>query len=589
MCGIVGYLGTSTNVKSIVDVLAKLEYRGYDSAGVCCHENKKLNAIKSVGKIEKLNQKIEPNLKSGSVIAHTRWATHGKVTEQNSHPHLSFDLLWAVVHNGIIENHQQIKDMLKTKPQSQTDTAVISQLLEENEVKDIQGFIKTLNMASGSFAIVTQCAEVENTLFIAKNKSPLYVSKNNDGNVLVASDPVCFAGFSKTYYSLNDHEFAVATLKGLAFFDSAGNVLTKEQAKLDDSFENVTKQGYEHFMFKEIEEESAVIKRQVIFYKNSQVLDCFNKGFIEKFNKVLLLGCGTAYHAGLMGAKYISKQTGMFAVAEIASEFLYEQPVFVDERTLCIFVSQSGETADTLEAMNLARSKGAFCVALTNVIYSSVAKRADLVLPVCAGPEIAVASTKAYVCQLTALYMFASHIKNQLQNQSIDFFERVEALADKILNFDKIQFDVFAQKLKNESTVIFIGKGCDFITACEASLKLKEISYINSSSYASGELKHGFLALVEKGTPVIAIAGRDKTKQKTFNAASEAESRGADVFVVSNQKIDSINGCVIDEDDELLFAVASIVPLQYLAYKVSVAKNFNPDQPRNLAKSVTVE
>ena len=589
MCGIVGYLGQKTKVLNVINVLEKLEYRGYDSAGVCCQENEKLTAVKSVGKIEKLKQKINQNTECASIIAHTRWATNGEVNTKNCHPHLSSQNIWAVVHNGIIENHQQIKTVLTHQPQSDTDTAVVSELLEQNNVCDICGFIETLNGLDGSFAIVGQCSKTQNTLFVAKRKSPLYLSKNKDGDVLIASDIICFADFSQTYFSLNDNEFAQVIDGRIEFFDSQCNQIQKNKHQIEDLFESVSKKHYNHFMIKEIEEQPQAIKNQVKYYQENQPLKIFNKAFVSRFNKVVLIGCGTAYHVGLMGAKYISKLTGLPACAEISSEFLYEHPVFVDEKTLCIFVSQSGETADTLGALAVAKKHNAFCVALTNVVYSSISKHADLVLPVCAGPEIAVASTKAYVCQLTALYIFASHIKNQLQNKNIDFYNKVHSLADTIFNFDKQVFDNLAEKIKTKRDVIFIGKGCDFITSQEASLKLKEVTYISSSSYPYGELKHGFLALVETGTPVFVIAGDKQTKSKTFNSASEAESRGADVFVISNEAPCKFSGCRINVDDELLFGVAAIVPLQYLAYKVAVAKGFNPDQPRNLAKSVTVE
>ena len=590
MCGIVGYLGKRKSVCDIVETLKKLEYRGYDSAGIALLENEEIISIKSVGNIKQLQDKISKNICATSMIAHTRWATHGLVCEENAHPHTSSRNVWAVVHNGIIENYEELKRYLKTKPKSQTDTSVVAQMLEESDAKDMSGFIDVFKNISGSFAIVAQCKYKPDSLFIAKHKSPLFIAQNQDRDVLIASDPICFAGFSQECYQLLDYEFAEVGHEKIVFFDKDKNQITKTPMQLDSNFETANKCGYEHFMLKEIEEASSAINRQVEFFKNNDILSVFNKDFISRFDKIMFIGCGTAYHAGLAGAKFISKQTGIYSTAEVASELLYDTPQFINEKTLCIFVSQSGETADTCGAAVLAKSKGAVCVALTNITYSSLARIADIVVPVCAGPEIAVASTKAYVCQLSAIYMIACHLKNEIENSEIKYFEIIKNIANKILDFNREQIDQLAQKIILKNDVIFIGKGLDFVTATESALKLKEVSYINSTSYPSGELKHGFLALVENGTFVIAIAGDKFSKIKTINSANEARARGALIVIVSNEKIKEADDViVVDEQDDLLFAIRSIVPMQYLAYKVSVLKEINPDQPRNLAKSVTVE
>ena len=589
MCGIVGFLGKRKSVFEVVETLEKLEYRGYDSAGVSFLKNQEIITIKSVGNINQLKNKIIKSLDSTSIIAHTRWATHGLVCEENAHPHVSTGGVWSVVHNGIIENYEELKQTLITKPKSQTDTSVLPQMLEEYESSDIQQFIEVFKNVKGSYAVVAQCKLQPNALFIAKHKSPLFVAQNG-GDTLIASDPICFAGFSKQYYQLLDHEFAKITPEKIEFYDRHKNHISKVLNIIDSNFEDVSKLQYEHFMLKEIEEEPVAIKRQVDFFKTNNILSGFDKVFINQFNKIVFIGCGTAYHAGLMGAKFISKLTGIYSVAEIASELLYDKPQFIDSKTLCVFVSQSGETADTCGALALAKSKHATCVALTNVTYSTLANMADMILPVCAGPEIAVASTKAYVCQLTAIYMLACHIKNALENFEINYFEIMQNLAENILNFDMQKIDQLAQKIILKNDVIFIGKSLDNITATESALKLKEVTYINSTSYPSGELKHGFLALVEKGTFVFAIAGDKVSKIKTLNSASEAQSRGAVIVLVTNDDTYGADDVIlIDETDEMLFAIRSIVPMQYLAYKTSVLKNINPDQPRNLAKSVTVE
>lgn len=590
MCGIVGYLGKQTKAKKLINILKKLEYRGYDSSGIASLEDGKITTFKEVGNIQKLDSSVPENFETSCLVAHTRWATHGEPTEVNAHPHSSFLGVWTLVHNGIIENYGKLKNKLKNKPQSQTDTVVVSCLLEEQGVEDIFGFIDAFKQVEGSYAIVAENKNKPNELFLAKHKSPLYLSANKDGDVLVASDPICFVGFSKNYYTFADGEFAHASKNELKFFDETGKELEKQTKELDDTFEESDKKEYKHFMLKEIFEQPKALERQIKTFKDNNVLNKFNKEFISKFSNIKLVGCGTAYHAGLVGAKYLSKMTGLPAYAEMASEFIYNQPVFADEKTLFIFVSQSGETADTLCAQELAKNKGATTIALTNVLYSSLASKCDYVIPVCAGPEIAVASTKAYVCQLSALYLFALNLRCQVEEVEFDGFEKIETVANKILKFDMAKVEELASKLKTQNEAIFIGKDFDYITANEASLKLKEVAYINSASYPSGELKHGFLALVENGTPIIVFAGGSATNSKTFNAAHEAVSRGAKAFVVTNQNIDIFEDVLlIDEPDDLLFPMLSIAPLQYLAYVVSTSKGINPDQPRNLAKSVTVE
>ncbi len=591
MCGIVGYLGTKTKANFLINILKKLEYRGYDSSGISCLDDGEFSIFKEVGNIKNLQQIVPENFETSCLVAHTRWATHGEPSCLNAHPHSSCGGIWTIVHNGIIENYQVLKDALSKKPQSQTDTVVVSCLLEEKNVNNIFQFIDAFDGVEGSYAIVAENKNLPNQLFLAKQKSPLYLAVNGDGDYLVASDPICFVGFAKEYFTFLDGEFGhLSKTEGVKFFDKSKNQISKQPKLLDDTFEESDKNNFEHFMLKEIFEQPKALERQVKTYKDTDVLKKFNKEFVKKFEKITLVGCGTAYHAGLVGAKYLAKGTGIFATVEMASEFIYNQPVFADEKTLFIFVSQSGETADTLQAQALAKSKGATTLALTNVLYSTLASKCDYVLPVCAGPEIAVASTKAYVCQLSSLYMLSMHLASELKGKKFDGFEKIESVAKEILDFDMPQVDALAEHIKNRNDVIFIGKDFDYITANEASLKLKEVAYINSASYPSGELKHGFLALVEKGTPIVVLAGNNATNSKTFNATHEAVSRGAEAIVVSNDKVENFENVIkISEPDDMLFPMLSIVPLQYLAYKVSISKGINPDQPRNLAKSVTVE
>lgn len=597
MCGIIGYIGKQKKTSEIVEVLKRLEYRGYDSAGVYGYgeENATENGWfmhKAVGNISNLEKIIPASSKTKNAIAHTRWATHGKPTTVNAHPHSSFTELWTIVHNGIVENYQELRKMLKHKPESQTDTVVVAEFLEEKKADSIQDFILCFKSIVGSYAIVAENKNKPNELFLAKNRSPLYASQNEDGDTLVASDPICFAGFSKSYYTFENGEFAHVQNGKISFFDAEGNAVCKKTCRLEIDSHSAEKNEFPHFMIKEIMEQPEALLRQVKTFEDSEVLKKFDAKFIKKFNCIKFIGCGTAYNAGLVGSRYIEKLLGIKAYAEMASEFIYSEPVFADKKSLFIFVSQSGETADTLSAHALAKSKGATTIALTNVLYSTLAKSADYVIPVCAGPEIAVASTKAYVCQLSALYMFACSLKNSTQGTSINYTQNIKRVAKEILNFDKNKIDRLAEWLKTKESVIFIGKDIDYVSSCEASLKLKEVSYIGTSNYPSGELKHGYLALVEEDTPLVVFAGNKKINQKTYNSASEAVSRGAMEILFTNEKIEETDKRIVfyfSEQDELLLPMLTIAPVQYLAYKVSTLKGINPDQPRNLAKSVTVE
>lgn len=589
MCGIVGYVGKRREAKFLIEKLEMLEYRGYDSAGYTNLSDGKFETKKQVGKIERLKKEIDENAKIECAIAHTRWATHGKVNLKNTHPHFSSSESWALVHNGIIENFKELS--LGIGFESDSDTAVAVELLEKREAKTIQDLIKVFNEIKGSFGICAVNKNLPNTLFLAKRKSPLYVSKNESGEFLVASDPICFKDFSNKYYVLEDDEFAKVSLNKIEFFDKFGKVFQKEEIPLSEMVYSFGKRAFSTFMMKEIFEEEEALKRQVETYKSTGILDRFDKKFLDRFKEVVFIACGTAYHAGLIGARYFEKILHIRSRAEQASEIIYKTPVFLDGQTLCIFVSQSGETADTLSALELAKKKGAVCLSLTNVPYSTLAKKSDIVLPVCAGIEVAVASTKAYVCQLSALYIFACHLYNLKNAKNINFYEKILNISNNLLNFDKKQINNLAKILQDKTECIFIGKDLDFITAEEASLKLKETTYIASQVYPSGELKHGYLAQVEEGTVLISLASQKDMRVKTINSTSEAEARGARAFIFTNDKKfkDSERAVYFDEEDELMLVILMIVPLQYLACKICELKGIDPDKPRNLAKSVTVE
>lgn len=580
MCGIISYLGSRRKINFIIDELKNLEYRGYDSSGIATLDNNEIKYKKAIGNISKLENVINTELETTCSIAHTRWATHGKPTTNNAHPFISQNKTWAIVHNGIIENYLELKKNLKYPLNSETDTSVVAELLEENNANDIDSFIDCINKLKGSYGIVAINSKLQDSLFVAKKRSPMYVSMNKDGDVLVASDPICFSKFHNEYYSLNDNEFAYIIKEKIVFYNNKKEIINKEMIILNENFEEISKNKYNHYMLKEIEEQPKVLKRLASVYKEE--LNKYSKDFINEFDSVKLIGCGTAYHACLVGAKYFERILNIPSYCEVASEFVYNNPL-INKKTLYIFVSQSGETADTIKALELVKEKGAKTIALTNVIYSMLAKEADYILPVCAGKEIAVASTKAYVCQLAALYLFAKHFSSDCNTNDI------EELSNSILNIDLNKIEKIADEIKNKKDVIFIGKDFDSVTASEGALKLKEISYINASNYPSGELKHGFLALVEEGTPLISIATNSAINAKTLNAANEAASRGAREYIITCDNTNMDNAINVKAPNDLLMPISSIVPLQFLAYMVSCKKGINPDQPRNLAKSVTVE
>lgn len=596
MCGIIGYIGKKVVDKELVRLLKNLEYRGYDSAGVATLNNGQIEVIKCAGKICNLEKILKGNAIPKCGIAHTRWATHGNANYVNTHPHLSMDETWAIVHNGIIENYSSLKSSLKCKGYkftSETDTEVIANLLQ-NEIAEngIKTLIRVCSLLKGSYALACVNRNEKDTLFLARKKSPLYVAKKGE-EVVVASDPICFSGFNNEYYSLNDDEFCEANKKGLTFFNSNGEEILKDTTKMELIQETLAKRKYEHFMLKEIEETPEVLRRIVKTYSDTEILKQFNKEYIKRFNRIVLIGCGTAYHAALMGARFLEDFARIECHAYIASEYRYKNPL-IDEKTLCILVSQSGETADTLAVCELAKQNGATTIALTNVLYSSLAKMVNTVLPVCAGPEIAVASTKAYTAQITILYMLAKQFQNAIKNKRNNYLLKVEKLANEINIFDDGNLDKLASGLLQANKAFYIGRDKDYLTAEEASLKLKEITYINSSAHPAGELKHGFLALIEKDTYVFVIATNKKLLEKTLNGAHEAGARDGKIVIVSNLKMPKGTSkkfiyIKLQNFSEEVMPIVSIIFFQKLAYLVSIKRGINPDQPRNLAKSVTVE
>ena len=580
MCGIVGYCGKPVLAKKIVQVLKKLEYRGYDSSGIAGFSSKGYCCFKALSEICNLEKVLPKSQKFCCAIAHTRWATHGKPTIKNAHPHLAGK--WAIVHNGIIENAKKLCDLNHIDTDAQTDTELLAQFLSKTTDAEIGDFVHAFQKVQGSYAIVAQNQKMPNTLFLAKNKSPLYAAVDENQNFLVASDPICFENFAKKYYSLADNEFAIISNKKIIFYNKSAKKIIKKLISTSNENNFSNKEGYLHFMLKEIFEQPKAILKQIDSYKKQKSLFMFDQKFLNCFDFAHFVGCGSAFHACQIGANLFEEILGFPSKAEVASEFLVNPKTHSFKKTLFVLVSQSGETADTLLAQDMIKKHGGKCLVITNVLYSTLAQKSDFCLGLYAGPEVAVASTKAYVCQLCALYALAMRFKGKSPKK---IFDDLSSVSDSILSFDMQKLDEIAKRIALKQNVVFVGKGLDFITAREAALKVQEISYINALAVPAGELKHGYLAIIEENTPVFVFATNKDLCSKTLHAAQEASSRGGDVFLVSpfceDIKISSFS--------KYLMPILAIAPMQYLAYKVSAEKKLNPDKPRNLAKSVTVE
>lgn len=610
MCGIVGYLGSRKAAEVIVEGLSKLEYRGYDSAGVAVNSSneKELNIRKFKGRLSVLAEDLEKNPIDGNLgIGHTRWATHGEPSDVNSHPHFNQAKTIAVVHNGIIENYMEIKEELISegvKFESQTDTEVIAHLVDKYyEGNLLDAVYKTISKLRGAYALGVICKEHGNELVAVRKDSPLVVGVG-EGENFIASDIPALLKYTRDVYFLENGEVVHLKDENVTVYDSNRNLVEKEVFHVTWDVEAASKGGYDYFMSKEIHEQPTGVRETLerrLDDNGNIILDSINisKEDLEKINKVYIVACGTAYNAGLLGKYAIEKFVNIPVITDIASEFRYSDP-FVDENSLVILVSQSGETADTLAVLRDSKAKGARILSITNVVGSSIARESDDVFYTWAGPEVAVASTKAYTTQITSLYMIAldfaikkGTITREFYDSMISKMKEIPSKIQEILDNEEYIKEV-AKTVVSSEHAFYLGRGIDYSLAMEGSLKLKEISYIHAEAFAAGELKQGTIALIEKGTPVIAIATQEKLFEKMVSNMEEVRARGAYVVAIAqshNKDVEKAADKIIyiPNSDDILSPILAVVPMQLLAYHVSVLRGCDVDKPRNLAKSVTVE
>lgn len=604
MCGIVGYIGTKKAVPVLIKGLLSLEYRGYDSAGICVLENNTLNVVKDKGRVKNLEDNPNINNLVGNIgIAHTRWATHGIPSKENSHPHLDNSKTFAVVHNGIIENYTELRTMLEKEGYnfiSQTDTEVIPNLIsyfyntEKNVLKAVS---KTVEKLKGSYAIEVISPILPDTMIVARKDSPLVIGLGKNENY-IASDIPAVLSYTSKFYFLDDKEIAVVKKDSIEFFNNSLEPIEKTIKEIEWDAANSEKGIFDDYMLKEIYEQPQVIM-ETIGSRLKPNEKCYFDDLdinLKDINKIYIVACGTAMHAGL-AAKYTFEHFCKIPVeVDVASEFRYRNPL-IDNHTLCIFISQSGETADTIAALKLAKEFSATTLSVVNVIGSSITRISDYTIYTHAGPEIAVASTKAYTCQVVLLNILAIYFAEKLgySSQEIENFKNeILELPGKVKiileNIDEIKN--FAKKVYSSKDLYFIGRNTDYAVSLEGSLKLKEISYIHSEAYAAGELKHGPIALIENGITVIGIATNPDLAPKTISNLEEVITRGANVMLVTNQTLPNLNlscNIQIPECIPMLSPILSVIPLQLFAYYIAKNKNLDVDKPRNLAKSVTVE
>lgn len=609
MCGIVGYVGYRDCSDVLVSALSKLEYRGYDSAGIAVFENGEIETVKTKGKLDDLREKLKDIGKpDGHIgIGHTRWATHGEPSDINSHPHSGARV--TIVHNGIIENYIELKEFLTSQGRtflSETDTEVVAQLLDYRYNGDpIKTIDECMADLKGSFALGIMFKDFPDRIFAVRRESPLIVGVTENES-FIASDVPAILKYTRNYYLLEHNEIATLTSEGVSFVDQYLQPIKKELKIADWDEEAAEKSGYPHFMIKEINEQPSAIKTTIMPRIKDGLPTLEENGItiekLKEFKNITIVACGTAMHAGMVGKYVIEDLARVPVTVDIASEFRYRNPI-IGSGDLVIIISQSGETADSLAAMRLAKEKGATTLAIVNAKGSSIAREADMLIYTLAGPEISVASTKAYITQLSVMYLFA--FKLALAKETIDEAQCKKLVSALIKMPEAVQYVIdkceenckyIATKLINAESLLYIGRGLDYALSMEGSLKLKEVSYIHSESYAAGELKHGTISLIEKNMPVIAVATQTDIIPKTISNIVEVKSRGAKVILVctdvcAKQLKEGIADYVVEipHTDELLMPITAVVPLQMLAYYTSVNRGIDPDKPRNLAKSVTVE
>ncbi|WP_238916206.1 glutamine--fructose-6-phosphate transaminase (isomerizing) [Clostridium sp. YIM B02555] len=608
MCGIVGYFGDKTAKNFLVDGLSKLEYRGYDSAGIAVVNEGKVNIVKHKGRLANLTENLDGNKAEGTVgIGHTRWATHGEPSDINSHPHQSSKGDITVVHNGIIENYLELRQWLKGQGYefiSQTDTEVIPNLIHYYYKGDLfQAVVKATERLEGSYALGVISGQEPDKLVAVRKDSPLIVGLGQ-GETFIASDIPAIISYTRDIYLLEDREFVVITKDGAKILSGDGTEIKKDVFKVTWNEDAAEKGGYDSFMLKEINEQPKAIKDTLasrLSMNNDINFEDFklSKEDLDKIDRIFIVACGTAYNAGLMGSVAIEKLAKIPVVVDIASEFRYKDPL-VTNKSLVITLSQSGETADTLAVLRDCKKVGARTLAITNVVGSSISREADNVIYTMAGPEIAVASTKAYTTQVVVMYLMAmcfselrglmtKELDKELREALLLVPEKVQIILDKANEIEET-----ANLLANEKDVFYLGRGADYALCIEASLKLKEISYIHSEAYAGGELKHGTIALIEKGTKVIALLTQKSLREKMISNIVEVKARGAEVIGIAYEN-DVLDESIFDkviripELYNLVSPIVAIIALQLLAYYTAKNKGCDIDKPRNLAKSVTVE
>ena len=603
MCGIVGYNGKEKAVDILLDGLSKLEYRGYDSAGIAIRD-KEIEVFKSKGKLTNLSEKIkDKDLKGTCGIGHTRWATHGEPNENNAHPHISNDGNVTLVHNGIIENYQEL--ILKLE-YSETDTEVLANIIDyyykKYKMGPMDAINRTMVRVRGSYAIAVMFKEYPNEIWVARKDSPMIIGVNDSGTY-VASDVPAILKYTKNVYYIGNLEAACLRKDQVIFYDLNGDIIDKELKEIKWDISSAEKEGYEHFMIKEINEQPDVVKKTINSLVGNKKIDLSKTGLtvdeIKKFKQIYIVACGSAYHVGVCSQYILEDLTRIPVRVEIASEFRYRKPI-LDKDGLVIIISQSGETADSLAALREAKSQGIKTLGIINVVGSSIAREADHVLYTLAGPEISVATTKAFSTQLIAMYILAIEFAKVRRKITVkeynNLLEEISLIPDKIteiLNNTQEEIQKLSSEFSSIHDAFYIGRSLDYAISLEGSLKLKEVSYIHSEAYAAGELKHGTISLIEDNTLVIGIATQEEIFEKTLSNLVEVKSRGAYVvsIVPEDKEMSNVANYVIKVPvtNKYFYPSLTVVPLQLIGYYITVSKGLDVDKPRNLAKSVTVE